>query len=90
MSDLTDDEVDVLLERFDQTDPALQRRVVAALVIKATLVKELTEACQYAAGSFSQVPEDQTVPPIVLHDCKRKLEQAVANGRAEENCRPAT
>jgi hypothetical protein len=26
---LTDSEVDVLLERFDQTDPALQRRIVA-------------------------------------------------------------
>jgi hypothetical protein len=30
--DFTDVEVDMLLERFDQTEPALQRRIVAQLV----------------------------------------------------------
>lgn len=30
--EMTDDEVDVLLERFDQTDPKLQRRIIASFV----------------------------------------------------------
>jgi hypothetical protein len=38
----------------------------------------LLEAARYAAGSFAQVPSDKTVPPIVLHDCREKLESAIA------------
>ena len=39
--------------------------------------KRLEVAIQYAFISFSQVPEDHTVPPIVLHDCRKKLEEAL-------------
>lgn len=45
------------------------------------IIKDLVAACQYAAGSFAQVPEDKTVPPIVLHDCKRKLDEAAAKAK---------
>lgn len=41
---LTDHEVDILLERFDQTEPALQRRIVAALMEKAQLADASVEA----------------------------------------------
>lgn len=40
------------------------------------IIRNLIHACQYAAGSFAQVPADKTVPPIVLHDCKDKLDAA--------------
>lgn len=39
--------------------------------------ERLRLACEYAAGSFAQVPSSQTVPPIVLHDCKDKLTEAL-------------
>jgi len=41
-------------------------------------VDRLRSACEYAAGSLAQVPYGGTVPPIVLHDCKEKLQGAVA------------
>lgn len=40
-------------------------------------LRRLEEAARYAAGSFAQVPSDKTVPPIVLHDCREKLEAAL-------------
>lgn len=39
-TELTDAEVDYLLERFDQTDPALQRRVIAAFVQQSVQWKQ--------------------------------------------------
>ena len=44
-------------------------------------VAELVSACEYAAGSFAQVPSHHTVPPIVLHDCKEKLQMTIAKAR---------
>lgn len=41
--ELTDAEIDVLLERFDQTDPKLQRRIVARLVADAARLREALE-----------------------------------------------
>ncbi len=49
--------------------------VVGRLV---TEVRRLRAAIQYAAGSFAQVPSTETVPPIVLHDCRRHLEEALS------------
>lgn len=33
--DLSDAEIDIILERFDQTEPTLQRKIVAAIFVKA-------------------------------------------------------
>lgn len=41
--ELTDAEVDVLLERFDQTEPKLQRRIIATFVAKAIEAEGLLE-----------------------------------------------
>jgi hypothetical protein len=40
VNDLSDAEVDIILERFDQTDPKLQRRIIAQLVIQAKQLKD--------------------------------------------------
>lgn len=71
---LSGEDVDMLLERFDQTDPKLQRRIMARFAANNYF---LLSACEYVAGSFAQVPSDQTVPPIVLHNCREKLEEAI-------------
>jgi hypothetical protein len=47
-------------------------------------IAELVAACEYAAGSFAQVDGTKTVPPIVLHDCRRKLEEAVKKAKENE------
>jgi hypothetical protein len=41
---LTDAEIDVLLARFDQTEPAKQRRIVAYFVVRTGLVNEACRA----------------------------------------------
>lgn len=41
--DLTDSEVDELLERFDQTEPRLQRRIIAQLVIDRERLRSALE-----------------------------------------------
>lgn len=48
--ELTDAEVDYLLERFDQTEPSLQRRIVAGFVARTTMA-ELAVAALVAALS---------------------------------------
>lgn len=53
-------------------------RIQALIDAKAALLDEAMAAMEYAAGSFAQVPDDKTVPPIVLHDCRRKLEAVLA------------
>lgn len=42
-AELTDEEVDQLLERFDQTEPKLQRQIIAMFCAKATLYGGLAE-----------------------------------------------
>ncbi len=46
--ELTDAEIDHLLERFDQTDPKLQRRIIASFVVKASAAAELQAALNNA------------------------------------------
>lgn len=41
---LTDAEIDTLLERFDLTDPGLQRKIVAQLTVKAMFLDDLVNA----------------------------------------------
>ena len=55
-----------------------------AWIVRKRATADLVEACEYAAGSFAQVPADRTVPPIVLHDCREKLEEAVRKAREAE------
>ncbi len=58
-----------------------QTRLIASNLAEAYFeqrqtIRMLVGACQAAAESFAQVPSGQTVPPIVLHDCKDKLDAA--------------
>lgn len=60
-ADMTDAEIDVLLERYDQTDPKLQRRIVAHFVcenVKLKKFKDYVHARLDAAG----VPTDPESP----------------------------
>jgi hypothetical protein len=47
-SELTDAEVDMLLERFDKTDPKLQRRIVADFVGKTIVITDENERLRKA------------------------------------------
>jgi len=38
--DLTDEQVDMLLVRYDQTEPRLQRRIVAGLILKCAELED--------------------------------------------------
>ena len=60
----------------DCPKPPLERKAAPDPQRLRQIIRNLISACQYAAGSFAQVPSDQSVPPIVLHDCKDKLEAA--------------
>lgn len=44
MRDLTEDELDVLLERYDQTEPKLQRQIVGKSMLKLQFQAQLSEA----------------------------------------------
>lgn len=61
---LTPDEVDILLERFDQTDPALQRQIVAYLMEINVLMRDALR--KIAAGEYDNA-----------HDCKAASRIAV-------------
>lgn len=50
--ELTDAQIDALLERFDQTDPALQRRIVARLVHDRTV---LADALGFAVAHVNRL-----------------------------------
>lgn len=43
---MSDSEIDELLERLDQTEPKLQRRIIAKLTEKAALAEKFLEACE--------------------------------------------
>ncbi len=43
--ELTDAEIDELLERFDLTEPRLQRRIIADFVAKAAVSDDLRRQC---------------------------------------------
>jgi hypothetical protein len=51
---MTDEEVDYLLERFDQTDPKLQRKIVAKIISDreslAVALEELVKITSHANG----------------------------------------
>jgi hypothetical protein len=62
MNELTDEQIDELLERFDQTDPALQRRIIARLVADRTVLLDACEAvlaanAEYMAGDSAMYPD---------------------------------
>lgn len=60
-SEMTDAEIDVLLERFDQTEPKLQRRIIARFVCEVEKLKKFKE---YVHGRLDAagVPTDPESP----------------------------
>lgn len=46
--DLTDAEIDHLLERFDQTDPKIQRGIIARFIVQASMAADLQAALNNA------------------------------------------
>lgn len=46
--DMTDAEIDKLLDRFDQTEPGLQRRIIAQFVINSLVSQQEAELSQEA------------------------------------------
>jgi hypothetical protein len=47
---ITDEMVDSLLERFDQTDPVLQRRIVARLMVDKLIMADALTMASRALG----------------------------------------
>lgn len=64
---LTDAEVDKLLERFDQTDPSLQRRIVAQFVIDAIVAQE---AVKIVSDAYNGVMDALKRSRMPHGDCK--------------------
>ncbi len=62
---------------------SMTRHTADALIELARQRNELLAAAEYAASSFAQVPSDHTVPPIVLHDCREKLDAAIRRAKME-------
>lgn len=99
MSELSDSEVDILLERFDQTEPALQRRIVAAFIQKAMLAEaenaRLRKSIELLSGDVESL-QGQTNE--ACHQASRLQKRAIAaEQRAERaellvrlRCRYAT
>lgn len=80
--ELTDAEVDQLLERFDQTDPALQRRIVATFVARVCEAEEgLNELARMVRDCRAlQKRYFASKSPQILNECRdseRRLDKAV-------------
>lgn len=61
-SELTDAEIDTLLERFDQTEPQLQRRIVASLISEIALRDEQLQKTQAALTACKRIKEYRDLP----------------------------
>lgn len=68
------DELDAT-ECSHQDEEAAHAETLRLLDLHKKALAAAVRVMQYAAGSFAQVPRDKTVPPIVLHDCKDKLDE---------------
>jgi hypothetical protein len=67
---MSDAEVDFVLERFDQTEPALQRRIVAQLVNDLAAVKQEHASHAAMAAEIGRLRADRD---RLLAACKRIL-----------------
>jgi hypothetical protein len=67
--ELTDAEIDVLLERFDQTEPKLQRRIIARFVGERQLLlaalKQAVEVAKVARRAWND-DQDAKVGKLLL------------------------
>lgn len=93
--DLTDQEVDRLLERFDQTEPALQRRIVAQLIAEHAVmsgalqtqnqaIKDLALLTQRLAWKLAAVDPTADLPAKAFNYLKRKgLQGSILRGSGE-------
>lgn len=57
---MSDAEIDELLERFDATEPALQRRIIARLAEKSVAAEVLLGACREAIRKLDLASHDPT------------------------------
>lgn len=53
-ADFSKEEVDFLLERFDQTEPALQRQIIARFVLTAATERDRAEAAERRADALAK------------------------------------
>jgi hypothetical protein len=59
--DMTDEEVNQLLDRFDQCEPAMQRRIVARLTARLSYCEDLLAKLETVAHMFLEPPPG---PPV--------------------------
>lgn len=59
--ELTDEQVDAVLDRFDQTEPGLQRRIIAQFVAKAAAYEELRVAFETLKAAMRMAPDPLSV-----------------------------
>lgn len=81
--ELTDDEIDELLERFDQTEPLIQRGIIATtfarLAIAESLVNELAAALEELLDANGQFRKWATgVAMSKVRECEVKARAALA------------
>lgn len=55
LNEMTDEEINILLERFDQTDPALQRRIIVRYVQIAAGASDPEFIREALVGSFEEI-----------------------------------
>lgn len=68
VNELTDAEVDRILERFDKTDPRLQRRIIVEAISLNRLVEHPTDDAEPATLAFAEELLAESVMSISLHD----------------------
>lgn len=69
---MSDEEIDMLLERFDQTDPKLQRRIIAEFVQRCHKFEvqrdELLAALEQIVTDWDSVDPNAQVPDEINDD----------------------
>jgi hypothetical protein len=83
---MTDQEIAQLLERFDQTEPALQRRIVARFVRDRQLLLDACEAVILALDMHTKSPNpkaDNYVNPAIAATQRQVAEDLVRHAVAK-------
>jgi hypothetical protein len=71
MSDkLSDGEIDGLLERFDRTDNALQRRIIAEFILRLDLATSLLRSVDVQCGNASPGNKRHSLTPVVRDEIR--------------------
>ena len=63
---LSDEQIDQLLERFDQTEPGLQRRIIAKFVAKAVNLTDVCKELLEWAKSTEWTGDNSSIGPTCL------------------------